>query len=575
MALISLEWTASLCLRLLFALTAGATMAAPMRHALAQRAAPDIPPAALPDVRLQRLPIEEAPSPAPELSVPPPTPLQPSPAAAAVRFRLQGVELLGVSAYPQAELQAVFAPAIGTEVTLADIYRLAKEVERRYRDDGFFLSRAIVPVQTVEDGRVRIQVLEGFVAAVRIEGEVGAVRSLIQAYMEPVTGERPLRFATLERALLLANDLPGMGVSGLLQPAPRQPGAADLVVTASRTPFEASMLVDNLGDDFTGRYEYAASLSSNAWTPLGERLSAVGFVTNPFDNHNQKVGQLSTSWHLGGDGLALETVYSYGVSHPGSSVEPLDIESNTWLAGIAAVYPIVRSRNFSLSSRLGFEALNDDVDFFGNTTLSRDRLRVLVMTANVDVRDAWRGANSVAATLRQGLPVLGATRRSDDDKSRPDGTGQATILQASVSRLQPVYGNLAAYVASSGQYAFTSVLSDQEFLLGGAQFGRGYDYATLAGDSGIGGTGELRYTQPLPWPNFDRVQLFGFVDGGRVWDRQTLGENQLTSTGGGLRLFPFDALFFELVGAKPLTLDSGRANGDRDPQFLFRAVGRL
>ncbi|WP_456151539.1 ShlB/FhaC/HecB family hemolysin secretion/activation protein [Defluviicoccus vanus] len=542
---------------------------------MAQRASPDIPPAALPDVRLQRLPTEEAPSPAPQLSVPPPAPAYPSPSAGAVRFRLQRVDLFGVTAYPVTELQATFDPLIDTEVTLADIYRLAKNIERRYRDDGYFLSRAIVPVQTVEDGRVRLQVLEGFVAAVRIEGDVGAVQSLLQAYIDPVTRERPLRFATLERALLLANDLPGLSVSGLLQPAPSQPGAADLVVSASRQPFEASMLVDNLGDDYTGRYEYAASVSSNAWTPLGERVSAVGFVTNPFDDHNQKVGQFSTSWRLGGDGLALETIYSYGVSHPGSTVAPLDIESNTWLAGASAVYPVIRSRSFNLSGRFGFEALNDNVDFFGNTTLSRDRLRVLLMTANIDFRDAWRGTNTFETTLRQGLPVLDATRRSDDDKSRSDGTGQATVFQASLSRLQPVYDNLAVYVASSGQYAFTSVLSDQEFLLGGAQFGRGYDYATLAGDSGIGGTAELRYTQPLPWAEFDRVQVFGFVDGGRVWDRQTLGEDQLTSTGGGLRLFPFDRLFFELVGAKPLTLDSGRANGDRDPQFLFRAVGRL
>lgn len=549
-------------------------MAGTMAQALAQTAR-DLPPAALPDIRLRQLPSERGPEAPPPLEVTPPSAPRPPKSIGAIRFVLQGVNLFGVTVYDEGELQAIFAPLIGTPVTLADIYRLAKEIERRYRDDGYFLSRALVPAQTVEDGRVRIQVLEGFVASVRIEGEVGAVEPLIHAYVDNVTGERPLRYATLERALLLANDIPGVTVSGILQPAPREPGAADLVVTASRAPFEASMLVDNLGDDFTGRYEYAASVSSNAWTPLGERISAVGFVTNPFDEHNQKVGQISTAWHVGGSGLALETVYSYGVSNPGSVIAPLDVNSTTWLAGVAGIYPLIRSRNLNLSSRIGFEAINDDVDVFGNETLSRDRLRVAAVGSMLDFRDDWRGANTLEATVRQGLPVLGATRRADPDKSRPNGTGQATIFQGSASRLQPVYGNVALYLITGGQYAFTSVLSDQEFLLGGAQFGRGYDYATLAGDSGIGGTAELRYIQPLPLSYLSRIQLFGFFDGGRVWDRETVDDAQLTSAGGGIRLFPLDKLFLELVAAQPIGLDSDRANGGRDPQFLFRAVGRL
>lgn len=552
----------------------GGAMAGTMSQARAQ-GAPNVPPAALPDIRLRQLPSPEAPRTAPELETPPPAPREAPKGAAAVRFRLQRVELFGVTVYSEDQLTAAFTPLIGTQVTLADIYRLAKEIERRYREDGYFLTRVLVPAQTVEDGRVRIQVLEGFVSTVRIEGDVGDVQSLLDRYLQPVTHERPLRYATLERALLLANDVAGISVAGVLQPAPREPGAADLVVTASRTPFEASALADNLGDDYTGRYEFAASASSNAWTSLGERITAVGFITNPWDEHNQKVGQLSSSWRIGSSGLALETIYSYGVSNPGSAVEPANVDGTTWLAGVSGVYPFLRSRNLNLSGRLGFEAINDDVDVFGDQTLSRDRLRDAFLTATLDFRDSWRGSNTLETTVRQGLPVMGATRGSDTNKSRENGTAQATLFQGSMSRLQPLYGNLALYLITGGQYAFASVLSEQEFLLGGAQFGRGYDYATLAGDSGIGGTAELRYTQPLPLSYLDRIQLFGFFDGGRIWDRETVDDDQLTSAGGGIRLFPLDKLFLELVAAQPLSLDSGRSGGGRDPQFLFRVVGRL
>jgi hemolysin activation/secretion protein len=36
---------------------------------------------------------------------------------------------------------------LGTAVSLADVQRVARAIEGRYRADGFFLSRALVPVQ--------------------------------------------------------------------------------------------------------------------------------------------------------------------------------------------------------------------------------------------------------------------------------------------------------------------------------------------------------------------------------------------------------------------------------------------
>lgn len=562
-------------LALTLALFAG--VAAP---AVAQAPAvqPSVPPALLPDIRLQRLPSAPAPEapPGPEMP-PPPAPVAPPPAgAAAIRFELAGVDFEGATVYPRQRLDAPFAALIGSRVTLADIYRAAKDIERIYRADGYFLSRVIVPAQAVADGRVRVVVLEGYVSAVRIEGEVGLVDGLLRSSLERVTAERPLSFRTLERALLLADDIPGIGVAGVLRPAADAVGAAELVVKATRKAFDAAILTDNFGDDYTGRWEIAGSLSSNAWTPLGERITATGFATDPTTDRNQWVGQATTSWRLGGDGLALDTVYSYGESNPGSNLEPLDVRSITRLVGGALAYPLIRSRSLNLSGRVGFEAIDSDVDFLGNEPLSRDRIRVLFFSASGDFRDGIGGANTAELTVRQGLPVFDASQSKDRDTSRPGGTAQATTVIGTLSRLQPLHEKFTLYTVVAGQYGFAELLANEEFELGGTQFGRGYDFSTLSGDSGVGGTAELRFTQPLGLTYLDRVQAFGFFDGGQVWNRDPAGgPDSLTSAGGGLRLFPIEALFFEVLMAKPLTLDSGRANGQRDPQLLFRAVGRL
>jgi hemolysin activation/secretion protein len=71
-------------------------------------------------------------------------------------------------------------------------------------------------------------------------------------------------------------------------------------------------------------------------------------------------------------------------------------------------------------------------------------------------------------------------------------------------------------------------------------------------------------------------QVFGFYDYGRVWNGgDDEFDDSLSSTGVGIRLWPIGELNLDLQVAWPLTRDSQRANGGRNPQLLFRAVGRI
>lgn len=198
-----------------------------------------------------------------------------------IHFVLRHVAIEGATRYPPEELQAVFASRYGTRVSLADIYGLAGEIQRRYRDEGYFLSRAVVPPQRIVDGRMRIQVLEGYVDQVVLEGAVGAVSALIDGYLEPVTAERPLRLGTLERGLLLVNDLPGIDAKGVLQASDEAIGASRLVVVVSRKRFDGLLLLDNIGSTLTGEWEIAVRADANSFTRFGERLGVTGLISDP------------------------------------------------------------------------------------------------------------------------------------------------------------------------------------------------------------------------------------------------------------------------------------------------------
>jgi hemolysin activation/secretion protein len=553
-----------------------------------------LPTTILPNVRLQGAPPV---APPPEAPPPPAVPegavTAAPPGAEAIRFRLTEFVIDGMTAYPADRFQPLYQKLLDTDVSLAQLYGIAADIQKTYRDDGYFLSRVIIPEQTISGGRFHVQVIEGFINRLQFEGDIGPSEDLVRRYLDNVIGERPLRLATLERYLLLCNDIPGISAQGILKPSRDELGAADLYVRLGRKAFDAQVVGDNYGSKYTGEWETTVSGASNAFTPLGERISLTGLLSKPFSDpfdlyanqKNQWVTQLATSWRVGSKGVFFEALASYGVSRPGFKLKDFDFDSRTLLVNVDVGFPFVRSRDLSIIGRIGFDWENLDTDVFGNETFTRDRTRILYLDTHGEYRDRWRGSNAADLQLRQGIPVLDATTENSNYKSTADGTNAETVVVGSISRLQPVIDDIevpggpvsvALYGTAGGQYAFfNSLLASELFEVGMSQYGRGYDLGEISGDYGIGYTGELQLTQRLGIPYIPSYQLFFFFDSGYVWNRSGVGSDHLSSAGAGLRTTLLRHLAMELTVAKPISRPSERTDFTKDPQVLFRAVAQF
>lgn len=537
-----------------------------------------------PDVRLRSVegtPFPAAPS---EPFIPPGHESVAPEGAELIRFELNHVEIRGATAFEADALESAIADRYGTTVSLADVYELAATVQRRYREEGYFLSRVVVPPQHIAGGRLHIQVLEGYVEAVDIQGDIGPVQRLIESYLAPVTRERPLKLSTLERSLLLAKDVPGIDVKGVLARSESVVGASRLLVTASRDRFDGLALVDNIGSTFTGEWEIAARLGVNSLTRFGENLAFTGLLSDPEkgagqDTKNQKVAMLSSSARLGRYGTHLTGFVSYGDSNPGGIIEDFDYDSKKLLVSVGAVHPMIRGRSSSLFVSLGFDYIDSDTDIFVDEPFITDRLRVLQLAADYDFRDRWRGSSFVRLAVRRGLEAFGATEAEDEMASRFDASGDFTNVRGTVSRLQAISDRWAVYALVSAQYAFDPVLADEEFDVGGIDFGRGYNPKELSGDSGVGLTTEIQYTRPSSFWFLDRYQLFAFYDFGAVRQKDndlvSDASASLASAGGGFRGWFAGDISLELQVAKPLTLPSARADDTKEAQLLLRAIAHF
>ncbi len=498
-----------------------------------------------------------------------------------VRFNLKTIRLSGVSAYTDEELKGVYAGSIGQTITLADLYGIANAMTVKYRNDGYILTQVIVPPQTIESGVARLQVVEGAIDSVSVQGEDGPALDLIRSYAANISSNGPLNVKDLERTLLLINDLPGVEARSILSPSPGRTGAADLRIIIKRDPYDALLAIDNYGSRYLGPVQATAAGSlNNPFFDQNERITAQAVIA-PDPDIGLEMAYFSLEYEqpVWSYGTMLQIFTSYTHTEPGYTLDQFNVEGKSHFASIQLEHPFIRSRSLNLFGRALFDFR--DVDSQNDIEPTRkDRIRALRAGGRLEFLDTLLGVgvNSFDLEFAQGLKVLGASEDGRDNLSRPAADTTFFKMEAEAQRLQRVTKEINLLLAVRGQWSANTLLSSEEFGVGGINYGRGYNPSEIVGEDGVAGKVELQWNQPYQWDFVQDYQLFGFWDGGRVWNDDATTSagkrDSLASAGFGIR-----AEFMEQTGADffvafPLTRDIETEN-DRDPRVYFALSRRF
>lgn len=478
------------------------------------------------------------------------------PEAKEIRFTLSRIKIEGATVYPESALIAPYQNRLNTEVSLADMYQIASAMTARYRNDGYILSRVVVPAQSIENGEVLLQAVEGYIAAVKVEGVKGDRRKLVERYAEKIKQSRPLKSNVMERYLLLMNDLPGAFARATIKSSPSEPGAADMIVEFTQQKIQGGVAADNRGGDAQGPARLSGDVSLNS--VLGLQESTTVRVVSSGDEQLQYIS-LTHEEQIGTSGGTLNLYVDMVDSEPEEMLFiPLNLETSSKTGTLTYTYPLIRSRSQNLSLRGSFFAHNGDTEIFGVDD-TRDRIRGFRVGATYDLADAWQGVTLLDIELSQGIDGLGSSDNDDMMLSRADGRVDFTKAVLYAARLQSITTRFSALAALNAQYAWCDLLSSELFSFGGEQFGRGYDPSEMVGDDGIAGKLELRFTDSLPIGMSNVYTLYGFYDIGLVYQRSPGSgldhSESAASAGAGLKLGlgQYISCYTEL--AKPLTHD--------------------
>lgn len=486
-----------------------------------------------------------------------------------VRLTLERLEIRGSTIFPQEDFVPLYTGYLHQDITLDKVWQVAAQITRMYRDKGYFLSRAYIPVQTIQNGHVIIEIAEGYVAAVDVPDEELAASPLIQDITRRITAERPLNIDTLESLLLRLNDLPGVSLRSVIEPSAEIEGAAKITLARQESRPQFSLRADNSGSRYTGNNEISAQYGTSLIPFQETQIYALGTI--PLSELKYVNLRHRIPLDLDNDFIAQ---FNHSRSHPGFRLKSFRIDGESTSISAGFSHNFIRQRDENLNATAMLTLHNTATDLL-DTPLVRDRIRTFSLNARYDAADRTGGVNTYDGTLTQGLSFLHATERNALYPSRGHLKPDFTKLELRVSRWQPLFDkNWNILVSAYGQKANSPLYSSEEIGFGGPLFGRAYDPSEITGNQGIMGMAEVHYTN---FPSFYgiAVEPFVFYDIGKVWNDAAEQAPVLSAASAGIGInASYEMVSAGLVIAKPLTKKaSSPPHGDGEaPRYLFNIL---
>jgi len=564
-----------------------------------------VPPPAPPPISN---PIEQiAPRPVPRLQpslAPPPAEAQAGPQAG-LEVRIGTLRITGNEAMSAARLDPAVAGLAGAVVPLSRIEEARLAILLAYRSEGYPFTAVNAGLARQPDGTIDLSfaVTEGFIAEVKIDGDqaaIGPVATQVLRFLERLLGQRPITGAALERALLLASDIPGISIRGTLRPLASEPGALQLVAQVERKAYSGYANIDNRGYKLTGPWQGLFVIGANSFTEFGERTELSLFGA---PHSAQWFGQGSLESFVGGSGLRVRVYGGTGETRPTGALRALGYYGQTDVGGISANYPVIRSRPFNLYAVGNFDLFDNTVDqgtaINSRPRVSHDSVRTFRMGADTQLLETWLpyapAAATTTASLRfsQGIRALGATQNGYQlsGRSGSEDFGFQKI-SGEVQRTQPVLVPFEGAMLSlqglfAGQWSDAILPQSEKFYLGGNRLGRGYYSGQITGDRAWGLSLELQLDLPPdealdlglglgPWRWTN--QLYLFHDEGRTVENRAVDPNRrIASWGGGLRTVFDDRVQFDVEGVHRIVRQPDGIGSDllKETAIFFRTLVRF
>ena len=426
---------------------------------------------------------------------------------------VQRFEVVGSTVFQPWELANVTQPFEEQVLPIEGLQKAADAVTRYYSDHGYLPSRAVLSDQTIEGGVVKIQVFEGSLETLTIEGTEKVPQRYLRdrialAGLKPFNQEhleyelRQLRsdplFSTLEATIKEGSSVGKSVMTLTVKEAPSFLGSASLNNYGSKTVGKQQVSLTGGIQNFAG---YADSLTLNQVRSTTGGTSA--FQASYQFPLNAKQGSVS---------LQLAKT-KYQVIEP--QLRDLGITGESLMYDITLRQPVLRSLKNEVAVSLGVihRSGNAVVADILTSSTSSSMLRFGQDWVHREVGGYWIGNSQIDVGMSH----------SDQDSDRAN---RFIVWSGAVQRVHSVSKSSTIITTANWQFTPNHLPGSQKFAVGGQQVLRGFPGSLFSGDSGVTVSLENRLTVMRRTSGEAVLQLSPYLETGRVWSQMGAGRSK-------------------------------------------------
>jgi len=416
---------------------------------------------------------------------------------------------------------------VGRAHDLSTITSFADKISTYYREYGYPFARAFIPAQTIDNGVLRIHVVEGVYGKVQAFGSDDALNKQAQSFLSSLKLGNIIENSALERSLMILSDQAGIKTSPIVQPGSAT-GEGDLIVDIKRDqPYSGGVGFDNHGNRYTGEHRLKSSLNFNSPFMLGDQIKINGL----YSEEHLWFGGLGYNLPLNTDGLRANLNYAHTYYQLGKDFKDLGAKGTADIFSAGLNYQIIRSQkiNLNLSASLQSKTIHDDPSKTANSNTKHSNS--IPITLNFDTRDSMGGGGITFGELtwtKGNLELNDSLTATDTNNT----AGAFDKLNLDLARIQSITQDFSLFVRGSAQWSNKNLDSSEGFGIGGITGVRAYPTG-----EGYANVGWLTQTE-LRYRLNSHFSPYAFYDSGSSTANQTSvnGNTTRNISGAGLGL---------------------------------------
>jgi len=191
------------------------------------------------------------------------------------------------------EIEEITEAYEGKLLTMTELEEITTKINDLYISKGYITARAILPAQKIEDEIVEIQLVEGCIGEIILEGNEDTKNSYFLKRISLKSGDL-VKLDSLEDELFYFNATNDVSLQSELK-AGHNYGTTDLILRVKEPEkISGNLFFDNAGRSETGLCRYGLNITNSSLTSNRDSLNLVYFVAE-----GTQAGALSYSFPVG------------------------------------------------------------------------------------------------------------------------------------------------------------------------------------------------------------------------------------------------------------------------------------